>query len=228
MKAYALLGGPKSQWPKDIKQRFEMAKKNEDLIIGVDRGNLLLDELQVTPNLAVGDYDSLSKSELLEIQRKIPDIRFSNPVKDLTDSELMLQYAFKDYHVDELKIFGATGGRLDHFLVNLLMAADQPIRKFADRLTLVDCQNVIKYYLPGNNRIEKIAGFPYFGVINIEPIEDLNIQGAKYQLVNYSSFVPRIFSSNEFLHNSDYFNLKFTTGLACVIFSKDINRFQHI
>lgn len=57
MKAYALLGGPTDLWPKDIKEKLA----NADLIIGVDRGALFLEELGIIPDVAVGDYDSLQK-----------------------------------------------------------------------------------------------------------------------------------------------------------------------
>ncbi len=41
MDAYVLLGGPKEDWPQDIKERFVSAQKAGDLIIGVDRGRPL-------------------------------------------------------------------------------------------------------------------------------------------------------------------------------------------
>lgn len=209
-------------------EELKKAKQNGDLIIGVDRGSLLLMQMKIKPDLMVGDYDSLKQNELAKIEKEVADIRYSNPVKDLTDSELMLQYAFKDYQVDELTIFGATGGRLDHFLVNLLMILNPEIKQFARQLTLIDCQNIIKFYLPGLNRINKIAGFPYFGVMNLEAVSELSICGARYQLKKYTSNVPKMFSSNEFLPKKKEFSLSFRKGLVAVIFSKDVNRFQSI
>ena len=105
MKAYALLGGPTELWPEDIEEKLAQAV----LVIGVDRGALFLEELGIIPDVAVGDFDSLHENDLSQIESNVQDIRYSNPVKDWTDSELMLQIAFEDYHVDELVIFGATG-----------------------------------------------------------------------------------------------------------------------
>ena len=94
MRAYALLGGPTDLWPQDIKAQLLEAKRNHELIFGVDRGALFLEELGITPDVAIGDFDSLQDNDLARIEKSVTDIRYSNPVKDLTDSELMLQTGF--------------------------------------------------------------------------------------------------------------------------------------
>lgn len=228
MRAVALLGGPKEEWPQDIKSEFEKAKARHDLIVGVDRGSLLLEEMGIIPDLAVGDFDSLKKDELNKIEKSVPDIRYSNPVKDWTDTELMLKAVFEDYHVLDLKIYGATGGRIDHFLVNLLMLLNPEIRHFSEKVTLIDQQNIIKFYLSGRHLIKKEAAYPYFGVAALSSIQNLNILKAKYLLKNFSSSYPRVFASNEFKENNDSFELNFTSGFVSVIFSKDLDRFDHV
>ena len=64
----------------------------------------------------------------------------------MTDSELMIKVAFEDYQVDDLTILGATGGRIDHYLVNLLMMLRPSVRKFIEKVTLIDKQNKIRFY----------------------------------------------------------------------------------
>ena len=49
MKACALLGGPKSAWPADLRQQLQAAQAAGTLLIGVDRGSLLLLELALAP-----------------------------------------------------------------------------------------------------------------------------------------------------------------------------------
>ena len=224
MKAAALLGGPKSEWPQDIKKQLQKF----DIVFGVDRGALLLQELGIKTDVAIGDFDSLKKPELQKLEQQVSDIRYSNPIKDLTDSELMLQVALKDYQVDELTVFGATGGRIDHFLTNLLMILNPKITKFVSKISLIDKQNYVKFYSSGNFYIEEKKLYPYFGVMNLTEVQDLNIQGARYNLVNYNGKYPRVFSSNEFLPNENKFNLSFKKGIVAIIWSKDINRFYNI
>lgn len=228
MKAYALLGGPRELWPANIKILLTKAQKQGELLIGVDRGSLLLEEMGFTPALAVGDFDSLKKSELARIEKTVPDLRYSNPVKDFTDSELMLLAAFRDYKLSELTLLGASGGRLDHFLVNLLMLLNPALRPFACRVIMLDCQNLVRFYLPGKHLIKKEKGYPYFGVGALSAVKNLSIAGARYDLDNYSGDYPRIFSSNEFLPGQPDFCLSFKKGLAIVIFSKDLDRFENL
>ena len=51
MKAIALLGGPNISWPIDIKDKLVKAREKGTFIIGVERGSLLLEELNLTPIL---------------------------------------------------------------------------------------------------------------------------------------------------------------------------------
>lgn len=228
MKVYALLGGPTDLWPADIKGKFLNAKKAGDLIVGVDRGSLYLEELGITPDLALGDFDSLKKADLAKIESNVKDIRYSNPVKDLTDSELMLHTVFEDYRINSLNIYGATGGRIDHFLINLLMLLNPSLRKFAEQVSIVDKQNKVIFFNPGLHLIEKIADYPYIGFASLAAIKDFNILRAKYELHHYFGDYPRVFSSNEFLPNTSQFEINFKLGMIAAIYSKDVNRFHNL
>ncbi|GAA2952736.1 thiamine diphosphokinase [Lactobacillus kefiranofaciens subsp. kefirgranum] len=228
MKAYALLGGPTDLWPQNIQAQFRQAQAQGDLIIGVDRGSLFLEELGIIPDLVVGDFDSLQKKDLAQIENSVADIRYSNPVKDWTDTELMLQTAFRDYAIQNLTIFGATGGRIDHFLTNLWMILNPAIRSFASRLTFIDQQNLIKFFNPGRHTVTKKEIYPYIGFASLTSIRDFNIIGARYKLKNYSSDYPRVFASNEFLTGHEQFEISFAKGMIAAIYSKDVDRFHNL
>ncbi len=228
MEAYALLGGPTDLWPVNIKEILKDARKTNNLIVGVDRGSLYLEELGITPDVALGDFDSLKKADLAEIESNVRDIRYSNPVKDLTDSELMLHIVFDDYQIDNLNILGATGGRIDHFLINLLMLLDPSLRQFAEQVSIMDKQNKIVFFNPGRHVIKKVSEYPYIGFAALTAIKDFNILGARYELHHYSGDYPRVFSSNEFLPNTAQFEINFEKGMLAAIYSKDVNRFHNL
>ena len=76
--------------------------------------------------------------------------------------------------------------------------------------------------------IERKEEYPYIGFALLSATEDFNIIGARYDLKNYSGKDPRVFSSNEFLPNSDSFKITFKQGLIVAIYSKDINRFHNL
>lgn len=83
-----------------------------DLVVGADRGYLVLKANQIKPDVVIGDFDSYSGEVECE-----NIIRF--PVKkDYTDSELAIKYALEKGY-KKIKIFGAIGGTLDHTIANL-------------------------------------------------------------------------------------------------------------
>lgn len=226
MKAIALLGGPTTQWPAELSSKLNQARKQGELLLGVDRGSLLLKELGFVPDLAVGDFDSLKKRELFQLEQDVPDIRYSVPEKDLTDTELMVKYAFKDYQVDALTLVGSTGGRLDHFLNNLLIVLRPEFKAYTEKIKIWDQQNLVSFYQAGKHVVHKLPTYKYVGVAPLTQIEKLTISGAKYDLSGYSSKVPVSFSSNEFLPTKKMFEISFTQGTLAVIQSKDLDRYQ--
>lgn len=228
MRSFALLGAPKTSWPLNLPNQLKQAQSEGNILIGVDRGSLLLKEMGLAANLAVGDFDSLKKSELFQVEKAVPDVRYSVPEKDLTDTELALWYAFEDYQVEFLTLVGATGGRLDHFLANLFMVLKPQFRQYAEKLAIMDQQNLIRFFNAGKHTVKKMREYNYFGVISLTAIEGLNISGAKYNLGNYSNTSPVSLSSNEFLPNQDTFKLSFKKGLVAVIQSRDIIRYPNI
>lgn len=218
MKAIALLGGPKSEWPTNLQAHLRQ-KRADYFLIGVDRGALHLIEMGLVPDICVGDFDSLTEQELSLLESKCAEIRYSTPIKDLTDSELMLQTALIDYQVDSLRIYGATGGRLDHMLVNLFTFLKPEFRQYAEQVELVDRNNTVQYLLPGSHEIAD-RGSKYFGVAVLSSADKLSITGAKYELAPTDVLVPTVYGSNEFLAQASC-QIAFETGLVAIIYSAD-------
>ncbi len=85
-------------------------------VIAVDAGFAHLEGIGVVPDMAVGDFDSLGY---------VPKCRRVSryPVeKDKSDMELAMEKA-ANWGYDELVVYGALGGRLDHTLANLQLFA---------------------------------------------------------------------------------------------------------
>lgn len=93
-------------------------------IIAADGGARHVLALGRLPDVVVGDMDSLPPqlAEMLAQETAVPSfIRY--PVhKDETDLELALLHAAQVY-ADEMLVFGAFGGRVDHFLANISLLA---------------------------------------------------------------------------------------------------------
>ncbi|HEX9506122.1 MAG TPA: thiamine diphosphokinase, partial [Acidimicrobiia bacterium] len=85
-------------------------------VIAADGGAELARAFGLRVELAVGDFDSISAETLgsaARVERHPPD-------KDATDLELALSAA-QQRGVDEIVVVGGAGGRLDHFLANVML-----------------------------------------------------------------------------------------------------------
>lgn len=87
-----------------------------DFIIAVDAGFSFLEELGIAPDMAVGDFDSLGYVPKCKRVSRYP------VKKDKSDMELAMEKAV-DWDHDDLVIYGALGGRLDHTIANLQLFA---------------------------------------------------------------------------------------------------------
>jgi thiamine pyrophosphokinase len=87
-------------------------------LICADGGARHLNALGLTPDVIIGDMDSLSPEILHSCEKRGSRILKYPQEKDETDTQLALDYALK-LHPDEILIFGGLGGRIDHTLANI-------------------------------------------------------------------------------------------------------------
>lgn len=208
-----LVGGPVSRWPLDLLAQTQVPW------IAADRGTLRLLRIGITPQLAVGDFDSLSKVELAELQGRVKDIRYAVADKDETDTEMALDLALTEFKATRVTIFGATGGRLDHFLDNLYMLLQPRFLPYCERVRLVDRQNSLRLFLPGTHTIVKEPDKPYLAFGPLTAVTGLTLYDTKYHLTQRNDARPMMYASNEFIKKSATFSFK--SGVVAVIQSKD-------
>ncbi|MCZ8523246.1 MULTISPECIES: thiamine diphosphokinase [Paenibacillus] len=90
-----------------------------DQLIGADRGALFLTEQGLRPDMALGDFDSVSGEERERVRER--SIRFlsCDPVmKDWTDTEMAFTWALEQ-GACEIVMTGVLGSRWDHSLANV-------------------------------------------------------------------------------------------------------------
>ena len=90
----------------------------EGLVIAADRGLDYALAAGITPDIAVGDFDSAESS----VPSGVECVRVS-PIKDDTDTILAANTAI-EHGCDELRFFCALGGRLDHTFANIQVLYD--------------------------------------------------------------------------------------------------------
>ena len=190
--------------------------KEEDYLIGVDKGCNCLYEYGLKPNLILGDFDS-AKAEVINYYKEslVEFVKFK-PEKDYSDTDLACRKAMET-GAKQILLFGATGTRVDHTLGNIglqLNAFNEGII-----IEIIDDNNRT-YLINKNTKIQaKDRGIISFHAIS-EVVKNINITGAKYDLVDYDMtlFEPRAIC-NEFI--GEDINITFDSGIIMVIFSKD-------
>ena len=91
-------------------------------VVVADGGMRHLYEIGVIPDIVIGDMDSISAEiESWLDENDVEQMLFSAE-KDETDLELAIRYALTHYD-GPIRIAGATGGRVDHTLANIMLLA---------------------------------------------------------------------------------------------------------
>lgn len=87
--------------------------------IGVDHGLDAMDIYNITPDLAIGDFDSANLATK-EYYKNLENTILLNPMKDYTDTHVAVQYAL-EHGAKQIILVGATGTRQDHVQGNFAL-----------------------------------------------------------------------------------------------------------
>ena len=100
--------------------------------IAANGGHKFFELSKITPDLVIGDFDSLNKKHLANLSKRT--IIISHPVqKDKTDSELAIEYCLKQ-KFSSIDIVMPQVGQLDHFMGLISLLANPRIRKAKVRI----------------------------------------------------------------------------------------------
>lgn len=186
-----------------------------------DRGTLQLARAGLPILFSVGDYDSLKDAEFERLYEAGHTGEQFPSEKDYTDTQLAARAAFTQYGASELYLYAATGGRLDHEMANILLPTDRMFSEYTEHIHIVDRGNRLDYLRAGTHTVLPDSTYPYFGVIPLTAVQDLNISGAKYSLAHWSSSVPFSWASNEFL-GDQVATVSFKSGIVAISYSRDL------
>ena len=93
-----------------------------DILIAADGGARFCREMDLIPDILIGDLDSVSKKDEDYFQKAGTKILKFEPRKDETDLELALLHSLS-LEIEQIIILGGLGRRWDHSLANLLLPA---------------------------------------------------------------------------------------------------------
>lgn len=156
------------------------AKKNirkTDFLIAADGGANLIEKLKLTPNIVIGDMDSI-KPELL---KKYKSINYPRK-KDRTDFELAVDYCFKN-KFQEIIIFGILGDRIDHMMANIFLIAKIQTQNSKIKIKIIEGKKEI-FVLNKEIAIIGKVGDEVSIIPVSKKLEGIVTNGLEYQLNN--------------------------------------------
>lgn len=211
-----LVGGPAEFLPENVFTRTGQW-------LGVDKGAVVLARRHCRMIAAIGDFDTAGRMGWAGEQVALwaNHLVQAPPEKDDTDTELALRWLATTLPQATITVYGATGGRLDHLLANILFPLRPKLRQLAPHVTLRDRQNVVQFYLPGRHELVPEDQMDYLAVVPLIPVTGLTLRGLKYPLTEAQFTTARALVSNEF--SAPTAQLSFTRGVVCVIQSRDLS-----
>ena len=151
-----------------------------DLVIAADAGYLTAKRLGITPDVVLGDFDTLG-------EENIPDgvecLRVPAE-KDDTDTQLAVKVAI-ERGAEEITIVGGMSGRIDHTLSTLAILEDLWERKDGRIFAiLTDGKNRVRFIRNGGTILPR-SQYRYFSLIAADPlVKGITLDGCKYPLKN--------------------------------------------
>ncbi|MBM7586789.1 thiamine pyrophosphokinase [Bacillus pakistanensis] len=212
---HILAGGPEKNIPS-----LRPYDQKDVSWVGVDHGVYRLVNQGIIPIAAFGDFDSVTKKEWEDIRGHVLEINQFKPEKDETDMELAFNWAVAQ-NPSTIRLFGATGGRLDHFMANVQLLLRKESLHPSLKIEIIDTNNIIHIASYGEYTVEKLNDKKFISFIPLTAdVENLTLKGFKYPLTNRN--IPlgsTLCISNELIQSQGTFS--FTNGILMVIRSQD-------
>lgn len=206
---------------KDFALDFLKKNKTENTcLIAADRGVEFFMGTDLEPDVAVGDFDSLSAEGAKYMETlKHTEIRRLKPEKDDSDTQSAANYAIEQ-GTERIMILGATGNRIDHLMANFGLLMLGKIKQV--QIVLVDAYNYMSL-IESEMILKKEEQFGKY--VSFFPIEGevtgLTLKGFKYPLNSYTLKVEDsgLTVSNEI--SDPEAEVTFETGKLLMIMSRD-------
>lgn len=162
---------------------YQISVSAEDYLIAVDGGYAYCRKWGLTPDLILGDFDSVTQSvqeEIAAVRKETPDkTRVLPAMKDDTDTLAAIRIGL-DMGYRSFRIYGGMGGRTDHTIANiqcLLFLKSQGAEGYliSDREILFLIRNESIKFMPKSSGL-----FSLFALQ--KQVMGVTIRGMKYPL----------------------------------------------
>ena len=189
---------------------------SDSYIIGCDKGALNAINSGYTPNLSIGDFDSIDDLELDYVKKNSKELIKLNPIKDKTDVE---EAFIKGFEISsDITIYGGIEGkRIEHFLSILSLFNKNINLKIVDNNSLIfKINKPFKFYKKDYSKYKFVSFF-------LDNEGDISLDGFYYNLSNkhIDSSYSSLLVSNRMVKDELYID---TNTNTLVIMSKLDNK----
>ncbi|MFK7694514.1 thiamine diphosphokinase [Paenibacillus sp. HJGM_3] len=193
-----------------------------DTLIGADRGALFLVRHGLTPDLALGDFDSVTAEELADIEAASRRFEACDPVlKDWTDTEMAFVRALEAQPdpPQEVVLLGALGTRFDHSLANVHLLRQALARGVSCRI--VDAYNEVRLAGPDTPAVVARGRYDNVSLLPLTAdVHGITLAGFQYPLTDATLTIGQSLGiSNVLLEPEGRVTVR--EGLLLVIQSRD-------
>lgn len=185
-----------------------------DYIICADGGANFAKEINVVPNIILGDMDSITK-ETAAFYKDI-NVKTFSARKDETDTELAIIHAI-EIGAKKVTLLGALGSRMDHSLGNIYL------------LKRIVNEGIVGEIINENNLIRLIIQNEVFRIpvgktVSLLPIggdvEGINISGFEYPIIDGRMTMERPYGISN-VTSAESQQISFEKGMFLMILSND-------
>jgi thiamine pyrophosphokinase len=190
----------------------------DDILIGADRGALFLIQHGLRPDLAIGDFDSVTVEELALIRQNALEFHSCDAInKDESDTEIAFEYALR-LKPAEIVLIGALGTRFDHSLANIHLL--HKAHSLGIMCRIVDEFNII-CLTDSTIEVVRARGFSHVSLLPLTlEVSGVTIEGFQYPLNEATLTMGQSLAiSNVLDAKAGYVHIR--AGVLLVIQSKD-------
>lgn len=153
--------------------KIKINQEKYDFVIAADKGYEYALQIDVCPDLIIGDFDTAHFPTCTFTHSKLITLPAE---KDMTDTEAALDIAATK-HPSSITILGGLGGRFDHTMGNIAL-----LSKYDLPITIKDEKNSVTLLRPGKYFVAKTE-YKYLSLVPYSPaVSGLSVRGVKYPL----------------------------------------------
>jgi thiamine pyrophosphokinase len=191
--------------------------RDADVLIGADRGALFMVEHGISPDIAIGDFDSVTSEQLNLVKANSKSVIACDPVeKDFTDTEMALERALA-FEPAEIVVYGALGTRFDHSLANVHLLVKA--QRLGVPAVMCDAYNEIRLV---SDRLTLQRGrFTHVSLLPLSPqVTGITLRGFRYPLSDAELAIGQSLGISNVME-AQTADIEVRSGLLLVIQSRD-------